>query len=114
MAEKHRFKPGQSGNPAGRKKGNLNTATSGIRELARQYTDQAIFALVQALRSRSQLVRVKAAEALLDRGYGKPTQHLEIEAGSDLAAALDRAWARVNETNDVPLIEGTVTDKTIN
>jgi HEAT repeat protein len=61
------FVKGQSGNPEGRRKED-NT----VRMLARQHTEAAINALVEALSDERH--RVAAATALLDRGYGKPIQ----------------------------------------
>jgi HEAT repeat protein len=72
-----KFVKGQSGNPGGRPKDAVH-----VRELARQYTEQAIAVLVDALESDRPDIRVKAAEALLDRGFGKPTQSLE-HSGAD-------------------------------
>lgn len=80
------FQPGQSGNPGGQTKLNRD-----IKELARQHADAAIQALVEALSDPKQ--RVAAAQALLDRGFGKPKQ--EIEASGSLSIAvvtgIDRA-----------------------
>lgn len=46
-----------------------------IRSLARSYTDMAIQALAGvAQNSESDSAKVAAAEALLNRGWGKPTQ----------------------------------------
>jgi hypothetical protein len=59
------FKPGQSGNPAGRK-----PLIDDIHALARQHAPAAIEALVAALRDPDRAI--PAAIALLDRGYGKP------------------------------------------
>jgi hypothetical protein len=59
------FKPGQSGNPTGRK-----PSIEGIHALARQHCPAAIQALVDALKDRDRAV--PAAIALLDRGIGKP------------------------------------------
>ena len=70
------FQPGQSGNPQGRKREDVR-----VKELARQYTDVAIQALVKALDSDK---AVQAAVALLDRGYGKPAQELTGPDGSRL------------------------------
>lgn len=58
------FKPGQSGNPSGRK------PDREVRELAREYTKLAIEALAVALMDPR--TAVPAAIALLDRGWGKP------------------------------------------
>ena len=57
----------------GRQKGVPNKATRSIREISRQYTDQAINALVDVLSNDEEpaAARVAAANSLLDRGYGK-------------------------------------------
>src|SRR5215469_2110911 len=66
------WQQGQSGNPGGRPKGH-----GSIRELARQHTDAAVNTLVEiAERGKNDSARVAAATALLDRGWGKATQHL--------------------------------------
>ncbi len=57
---------------AGRPKGVQNKATRPLKELARQYTDKALKALVDVLEtSETDAARVAAARELLDRGYGK-------------------------------------------
>lgn len=62
---------------AGRPAGAVNKATDDIKVLARQYTAEALEALVAVVReSESDAARVSAANALLDRGYGKPSQVL--------------------------------------
>lgn len=73
-----KFKPGQSGNPGGRPK-----IIAEVKELAREYTDAAVKALADIVQNKkaAPAARVAAAQALLDRGYGKPTQYVEAKVG---------------------------------
>ena len=62
------FMPGQSGNPGGR-------PNSTIRELVRQHSTEAVETLAKIMKaSRSDRARILAANSLLDRAWGKPTQ----------------------------------------
>src|SRR5215468_10481360 len=76
------FQKGQSGNPGGRPK-----EIAEVKELARQHMPAAIEALVSIMNNSkaSDAARVSAATALLDRGYGKPQQHIDAEIGSYVA-----------------------------
>src|SRR6516162_6174725 len=68
--EMSKFKPGQSGNPGGRPKGFAE-----VRELAREHTVAAIDKLVAIMTTgQSEQAQLLAANSLLDRGWGKPTQ----------------------------------------
>ena len=69
------FKKGQSGNPGGRPK-----VVAEVRELARAHTGEAVQTLVSIMTDPKSApgARVSAANALLDRGYGKPPQHQHI------------------------------------
>ena len=73
------FKPGQSGNPAGRAKG--------VEALAREHTPAAIAALVKGLTDPKQYVA--AAVALLNRGWGNPTQSHDLRHNFPAATAAD-------------------------
>ena len=62
---------------AGRPTGSLNKTTSEqsqlLSELAKYYTHDALLTLVDVAKNgRSDAARVSAANALLDRSYGKP------------------------------------------
>ncbi len=66
-----RFQPGVSGNPGGRPK-----VTAQVIESAREHSPAAISTLVEIMNDHSapHAARIAAANALLDRGYGKPPQ----------------------------------------
>ena len=74
-----RFAAGLSGNPGGRPK-----EIAEIRELARAHTAEALGTLAAIMHSTDAPpgARIAAANALLDRGWGRPTQPL---AGDDSA-----------------------------
>ena len=81
------FAPGTSGNPGGRPKDEARVA-----ELARAYTSEAIDTLVDLMRNgRDERVRGTAAQALLDRGWGKPKGEVINEGGGGYLEALQAA-----------------------
>ena len=81
------FAPGSSGNPGGRPKDEARVA-----ELARSHTIEAIDTLVELMRhGKDDRVRGTAAQALLDRGWGKPKVEVVSEAGGGYLEALQAA-----------------------
>ena len=81
------FAPGTSGNPGGRPKDEARVA-----ELARSYTSEAIDALVELMRcGKDDRERGTAAQALLDRGWGKPKLEVVNEGDSGYLEALQQA-----------------------
>lgn len=63
----------------GRTKGTPNKATADIRALAQQYGEDAVRELATILTtSENHSARIAAAKELLDRGYGKSKQSVEL------------------------------------
>jgi hypothetical protein len=68
------FAKGRSGNPGGRPKD-----LEGVRALAKSYTVEAIDTLAKVMRKGpTEGARIRAAEALLDRAWGKASQAVEL------------------------------------
>jgi hypothetical protein len=69
------FQKGISGNPGGRRPDDEETKE--IKALARQHSKEALEKLVHWLRNGKEKSSVTAAQAILDRGFGKPAQAIE-------------------------------------
>jgi hypothetical protein len=81
-----RWVSGVSPNPGGRPK-----LVGEIGDLARQYTEVAIETLVSIAKDgKQEASRVSAAIALLDRGWGRPTQAVTSEDGQALVVHITR------------------------
>jgi hypothetical protein len=111
-ARKGLWQPGQSGNPQGRPsiKGEVET-------LARTYTVEALETLADLMRNgTSDNVRMAAANALLNRGWGLPRQAIDgsLAIAPPLAKPIDRMSlaeveaeiARLKNGQRLSLIEG--------
>jgi hypothetical protein len=69
-----RFAPGASPNPGGRPR-----EIGDVRELARSHTAESVETLATIMRSgKSEVARITAATSLLDRGWGRPVQALDV------------------------------------
>lgn len=88
MTEKRTPKPragkttwtkGQSGNPGGRSP-RVGPNGETVAQLARLHTADCIARMVQVLRGHDDDLALKAAQALLDRGWGKPKESMDLAA----------------------------------
>lgn len=77
------FKKGRSGNPGGRPKEQHD-----VKELAREYSTEAVERLAAWMRSDNAKASVAACATLLDRAYGKATQHIQAEITKSYVARI--------------------------
>lgn len=83
MANRGGARPG-----AGRKKGAVGERKRALADAAKDHVETALRVLVEiATNGQSEAARVSAANAILDRAHGKPTQALQVGGtdGSELA-----------------------------
>jgi hypothetical protein len=90
-----RFPRGVSGNPNGRSK-----SEAAVIRLAQEHGPEAIHKLAEWMRSDDAMASIRAANALLDRAYGKPKESVDVTvektrtiATADMSRA-DRAALR--------------------
>ncbi|WP_426313499.1 DUF5681 domain-containing protein [Methylobacterium fujisawaense] len=109
------FKKGRSGNPKGRP-----PIIREVQELAREYTDEAIEQLVSIGRDEkiNGSARVQAWNSVLDRGWGRPKQSVDVKVdhnASGLANAIAAAQERMRVQaleQQAPIIEGEIISPT--
>lgn len=75
------WKPGQSGNPGGRSP-RVGPNGESLAELARGHTADCVRVLAEVMLAvqNEPKDRIVAAVALLDRGWGKPKESVEMDA----------------------------------
>jgi predicted thioesterase len=79
MAQRGGKRPG-AGRPKGAKQAATAEQVQSIADLARVHSTTALKVLADiALKGDSESARVAAANALLDRGYGKPVAPMEVK-----------------------------------
>lgn len=83
-----RWVPGQSPNPGGRPK-----TLGHVRDLARAQTALAIDVLVEICRhGETEAARIAAANAILDRAWGKPTVAVAVrDPGLEIGVLIEMA-----------------------
>lgn len=85
----------------GRKPGTLNKATAEVKELAREYSGDALAILAKIMKDEAQVAaaRVSAAKELLDRAYGKAPQALTGEGGGPITTKIIREFVGAPHPN---------------
>lgn len=108
------FKKGQSGNPKGRR---VETEEQKLQKLIRKYADKAVNAYVDCLDDPDapHSAKIQAATALLDRGFGKPKQEMDLHATVSIDEAFEGLLLRLNaarhgavidaDAEEVPMLE---------
>lgn len=109
---KGQFIPGLSGNPKGRRPKSEQQIS--VESAARAYTQEALDTLVKHMRGDDPRISVQAANAILDRGHGKPMhsvsgrfEHLNLNQAhlEALQQRMSRRGALADLPTDLPLIE---------
>ena len=102
-----KFVKGQSGNPGGRPPDHM------LRDAARAHTEQAIKTLVAVMTNKQAPAasQVAAACALLDRGYGRPSQSFEIpgDTANAMLGSLQVMFVNTERMIDQPAEEKLLT-----
>lgn len=87
---------------AGRKPGQVPKAKRELADMAKEHADAALATLVEIATSKeaAEGARVSAAVAILDRGYGKPSQAVKLSGAGEngehlLQVTADEAFARL-------------------
>lgn len=77
------FQPGQSGNPNGRPK-----MSPEVKAALEKNTMKAINILIKLMGSKDEDIKLKAANSILDRSLGKPTQTIGGDPENPLQSSI--------------------------
>ena len=84
-----------------------------LASLARDYTEESVNVLVSVINGQMADVkpsdRIRAAEVLLDRGWGKARETVQLELTPSSVGSLTRAELRAIASGALPAIEGEAT-----
>lgn len=88
------FEPGQSGNPRGR--ASVSSEERKVQLLAREHTVRALNKLASLIDAENEKVAVSACTAILDRGWGKPTQSVQLSDPDGLPIGITVSYGRLS------------------
>jgi hypothetical protein len=96
------FQKGQSGNPTGRAKKDKSLA-----ELAQKHAEKAINALVEVVSDKTAPPnsRVSAAAELLDRGFGRAPQSLDVKHEHNFSSQFEAFLATITQDGHSRVVE---------
>jgi hypothetical protein len=98
--------PKLKGSPktGGRKPGSLNKATADIKRLAQAHGEELIEKLLNLARNaENESAQIAAIKELLDRGFGRPTQHIAGDAEAAPVKQVINVITGVPRGDDGPL-----------
>lgn len=87
---------------AGRKPGAVSKAKRELAAIAKEHAEDALAVLVEIMRNgENEAARISAANAVLDRGYGKPMQAMTHGGDPDnpLPAAIGLVFVKPDEND---------------
>jgi hypothetical protein len=89
------FQKGKSGNPSGRPK---KQPVDEITDKAREYAQKALFTYVDVMSDEEapHSARVTAATEILNRGFGKAKQEMDVSHNLTISDAFERLISRIN------------------
>lgn len=87
---------------AGRPKGAKNKVTAKVKAAAQEYTSEAIETLATIMKDPNEpaAARVSAANSILDRAYGKPTQAIAGDDDNPLQMIITTGVPRTDDDPD--------------
>lgn len=105
LANLRPFQKGVSGNPSGRKKKDLDLAA-----LAQKHAEKAIMTLVDVMSDEgaTPAARVGAASEILDRGFGRAPQSIDMNATMTLSGAFEDFIRMLNAGSGAKVIDQVV------
>ena len=101
------FRPGQSGNPGGRPKKNLDLAA-----LAQKHAEKAVLTLAEVMMNEEAppSARVSAAAEILDRGFGRAPASLDVNHKLGISEEFEQFMRGLIDRKSVKVIEAEVVE----